>query len=114
LQNSDALRLCSQIRSLQQTRHLPVLLIAETEDRARILRRLDLGVNDYLVRPIDRNELVARTQLRRKRYADSLRDNVQAAIEMAVIDPLTGPNNRRYLESHLATLLDQAKGRPRC
>ncbi len=116
LQNSDALRLCSQIRSLERTRNLPVLLIAEAEDRPRILRGLDLGVNDYLVRPIDRNELVARvrTQLRRKRYADSLRDNVQAAIEMAIIDPLTGLNNRRYLESHLATLLDQAahKGRP--
>jgi two-component system cell cycle response regulator len=116
LANSDALRLCSQIRSLERTRNLPVLLIAETEDRARILRGLDLGVNDYLVRPIDRNELVARvrTQLRRKRYADSLRDNVQAAIEMAIIDPLTGLNNRRYLESHLATLLEQAahNGRP--
>jgi two-component system cell cycle response regulator len=116
LEKSDPLRLCSQIRSLERTRNLPVLLIAETEDRARILRGLDLGVNDYLVRPIDRNELVARvrTQLRRKRYADSLRDNVQAAIEMAIIDPLTGLNNRRYLESHLATLLDQAahKGRP--
>jgi two-component system cell cycle response regulator len=116
LRNSDALRLCSQIRSLERTRNLPVLLIAESEDRPRILRGLDLGVNDYLVRPIDRNELVARvrTQLRRKRYADSLRDNVQAAIEMAIIDPLTGLNNRRYLESHLATLLDQAahKGRP--
>jgi hypothetical protein len=73
-------------------------------------------VNDYLVRPIDCNELVARvrTQLRRKRYADSLRDNVQTAIEMAMINPLTGLNNRRYLESHLATLLDQAahRGRP--
>ncbi|GAC1330045.1 MAG: PleD family two-component system response regulator [Beijerinckiaceae bacterium] len=116
LQKFDALRLCSQIRSLERTRHLPVLLIAESEDRARILRGLDLGVNDYLVRPIDRNELIARvrTQLRRKRYADSLRDNVQAAIEMAIVDPLTGLNNRRYLESHLATLLDQAahKGRP--
>jgi predicted signal transduction protein with EAL and GGDEF domain len=43
-----------------------------------------------------------------------LRDNVQTAIEMAMIDPLTGLNNRRYLESHLATLLDQAahRGRP--
>ena len=73
-------------------------------------------MNDYLVRPIDCNELVARvrTQLRRKRYADSLRDNVQTAIEMAMIDPLTGLNNRRYLESHLATLLYQAahRGRP--
>src|SRR5436189_4495557 len=43
LENSDALRLCSQIRSLERTRNLPVLLIAEMEDRARILRGLILA-----------------------------------------------------------------------
>jgi len=116
LANFDALRLASQLRSLERTRSLPILLIADLDDRARILRGLDLGVNDYIVRPIDRNELVARvrTQLRRKRYADSLRDNVQAAIELAVVDALTGLNNRRFLETHLSSALDQAahKGRP--
>jgi len=116
LTNFDALRLCSQLRSLERTRSLPILLVADLDDRPRILRGLDLGVNDYILRPIDRNELVARarTQLRRKRYADSLRDNVQAAIELAVVDALTGLNNRRYLETHLASALDQAahKGRP--
>ncbi len=112
----DALRLCSQLRSLERTRTIPILLLADVEDRPRILRGLDLGVNDYVLRPVDRNELLARvrTQLRRKRYADSLRDNVQAAIELAVVDALTGLNNRRFLETHLAQALDQAahKGRP--
>ncbi len=116
LASFDALRLCSQLRSLERTRQLPILLLADVDDRPRILRGLDLGVNDYILRPIDRNEFVARvrTQLRRKRYADSLRDNVQAAIELAVVDALTGLNNRRYLETHLASALDQAahKGRP--
>lgn len=110
LANFDALRLCSQLRSLERTRSLPILLLADIEDRPRILRGLDLGVNDYIMRPIDRNELVARvrTQIRRKRYADSLRDNVQAAMELAVVDALTGLNNRRFLETHLATALDKA------
>ncbi len=116
LANFDALRLCSQLRSLERTRAIPILLLADVEDRQRILRGLDLGVNDYVLRPVDRNELLARvrTQLRRKRYADSLRDNVQAAIELAVVDALTGLNNRRFLETHLAQALDQAahKGRP--
>lgn len=116
LADFDALRLCSQLRSLERTRSLPILLIADLDERARILRGLDLGVNDYIVRPIDRNELIARvrTQLRRKRYADSLHFNVLAAIELAVVDPLTGLNNRRYLETHLASLLDQSahNGRP--
>jgi two-component system, cell cycle response regulator len=112
----DPLRLCSQLRSLERTRTLPILLIADADERERILRGLDLGVNDYILRPIDRNELVARvrTQMRRKRYADIMRDNLQAALELALIDPLTGLNNLRFLETHLATILDQAahKGRP--
>jgi two-component system, cell cycle response regulator len=112
----DGLRLCGQFRAVERTRLTPLLMLADPEDRSRILRGLDLGVNDYLLRPIDRNETLARvrTQVRRKRYADSLRSNVQAAMEMAVVDPLTGLNNRRYLESHLAGLLDQAaqRGRP--
>ncbi len=112
----DPLRLCSQLRSLERTRSIPILLLADAEDRMRVLRGLDLGVNDYILRPIDRNELVARvrTQLRRKRYADTLRDNVQAAIELAVVDALTGLNNRRFLETHLPNVLDQAahNGRP--
>ncbi|MBY6243266.1 PleD family two-component system response regulator [Methylosinus sp. Sm6] len=110
LADFDALRLASQMRSLERTRALPILIIADLDDRPRILRGLDLGVNDYIVRPIDKNELIARvrSQLRRKRYADSLRSDVQAAIELAAVDPLTGLNNRRYLETHLASLLDHA------
>ncbi|MGO8831330.1 MAG: PleD family two-component system response regulator [Roseiarcus sp.] len=113
LANFDGLRLCSQIRSMERTRSLPILAIAEPGDRARVLRGLDLGVNDFLTRPIDRNELVARTrtQLRHKRYADSLRSKVQQSIELALVDPLTGLNNRRFLENHLARLVDQAQRR---
>ena len=118
LQGSDGLRLCSQFRSLERTRHLPILILAENEDRTRVLRGLDLGVNDYLLRPIDRNELLARarTQLRRKSYADSLRENVQASIEMAVVDTLTGLNNRRFFDLNYAACVDQAarKGKPLC
>ena len=69
------MRLCSQVRSLDRTRHLPILIIAEPGDDAPLLRGLDMGVNDYVVRPIDPNELLARvrTQLKRKRYVDHLR-----------------------------------------
>ena len=115
LADFDGLRLCGQFRSIERTRHTPLLMLAEPEDRKRVLRGLDLGVNDYLLRPIDRNEMLARvrTQIRGKRYADNLRFNVQAAIEMALVDPLTGLNNRRYLQTHVAALLDQAAQRDR-
>jgi len=115
LQDYDALRLCSQIRSLERTRTLPILLVTDPDETNRLLRGLDLGVNDYLLRPIDRNELFARvqTQVRRKRYAERLRSNVQQSMELALTDGLTGLHNRRYLETHTRTLLDRAIERDR-
>jgi len=68
------------------------------------------------MRPVDRNELVARvrTQVRRRRFSDTLRGAVQASMELAVMDGLTGLHNRRYLDSHLGALFAEAalRGRP--
>jgi two-component system cell cycle response regulator len=113
LENYDGLRLCSQARSLERTRQVPILAISDADNNARLLRGLEIGVNDYLLRPVDKNELLARarTQIRRRRYTDHLRDNVQNSIEMATTDALTGLHNRRYMESHLATLAEQASSR---
>jgi len=116
LENFDALRLCSQVRSLERTRNVPILVVVEVEDNARLLRGLEIGVNDYLMRPIDANELLARvrTQIRKRRYGARLRDNVQMSMELAVTDPLTGLYNRRYMESHVTSLVEQAlaRGKP--
>ena len=70
-----------------------------------------MGVNDYLTRPVDKNELTARvrTQLRKKRYSDRLRHNVQLSLEMAITDQLTGLHNRRYMARHLDTLIANAR-----
>jgi two-component system cell cycle response regulator len=115
-ENFDGLRLCSQVRSLERTRNVPILVVVEAEDNARLLRGLEIGVNDYLVRPIDKNEMLARvrTQIRKRRYGARLRDNMQLSMELAVTDALTGLHNRRYMESHLTSLVEQAlaRGKP--
>ncbi len=110
LAGADGLRLCSQVRSLDRTRHTPIIILVEPGDDARLLRGLDMGVNDYLPRPIDRNEMLARikTQIKRKRHADLLRAKLDEGMEMAITDALTGLHNRRYMESHLSTLVTQA------
>jgi two-component system cell cycle response regulator len=115
LNDFDALRLCSHLRSLERTRNVAVLMIAEPEDKARILRGLEIGAHDFLVRPVDRSELVARvrTQVRRKRFSEKLRDSVQASMELAVTDSLTGLHNRRYLDSHMTTMFDESALRAR-
>jgi two-component system cell cycle response regulator len=111
----DPLRLCSQLRSLERTRFLPILLVADIGAEDMIVRALDLGINDYIVRPIDPNELLARTvtQIKRKRYNDRLRQSVQHTIELAVTDGLTGLNNRRYLDNHLKVVFNRSVARAR-
>lgn len=113
LESFDGLRLCSQLRSLERTRSMPILMLVEPEEQARLMRGLEIGVNDYLVRPIDKNEMLARVraQVKRKRYGDMLRDSVQMSMEAAITDGLTGLHNRRYMETHLATLFQQATSR---
>lgn len=104
----DGLRLAARIRSDAETRQTPILGIVESDDRAAMVRALDLGVTDVILRPVDPGELQARarTQVRRKAYADALRDRLEESLEMAVTDSLTGLHNRRYVVSRLRQHLD--------
>ncbi|WP_119392319.1 PleD family two-component system response regulator [Taklimakanibacter lacteus] len=113
MDNVDGLRLCSQLKSLERTRQVPILIVVAPDDHQRLLRALDMGVNDYLIRPIDKQELLARanTQIRRCRYTDQLRSHVQTTMELAVTDSLTGLYNRRYMESQTAALVEHAINR---
>ncbi len=107
----DGLRLCARLRSDEKTRDLPILAIGEASEEARLVRAYDVGINDTLMRPVETQELMARvaTQLKRKFYADSLRDNFNENLEMVVSDPLTGLGNRRYFDRSMMPLIDQAK-----
>ena len=111
----DPLRVCSQMRTAEQSRTLPIILLAEEADRPQVVRGLDLGVNDFIMRPVERNELSARvrTQIRRQRYAVELRQSVTNSLALAVTDELTGLYNRRYFDRHLALMLDKARDQDR-
>ncbi len=105
--DGDPLRLVTQCRANELFRQLPILLISTSRDLPRLAKGLDLGANDYLIRPVDRNELLARTntQIRRKRLQDRLNDNYQRSLALALTDELTGLYNRRYLLAHLDELI---------
>jgi two-component system cell cycle response regulator len=104
------------LRNKEETRQLPILVLVEESETERLAKALEIGVTDYLVRPIDRNELLARTrtQIRRKRYQDRLRSNLQESMTLAVTDSLTGLHNRRYFSSHADNAVAEARdgGKP--
>jgi two-component system cell cycle response regulator len=109
-QDDAALRLCSLIRSREPTRALPLVIVVPDDAVELAARALDLGVNDYVARPVDRNEIIARVrnQIRRYRYQQQLRADYHRTVAAAVIDSLTGLFNRRYLVTQLVRHLRRA------
>jgi two-component system cell cycle response regulator len=84
--------------------------VVDFDERPRLVKALEIGVNDVLAKPIDPQELAARarTQIRRKRYTDYLRENLDHSLELAVTDQLTGLHNRRYMAGQLEALVRRA------
>jgi two-component system cell cycle response regulator len=60
--SQDALRLCSQLRSGPETQRRPILIMVPDSEDDRLAKALELGVNNYLVRPIERDELISRSR----------------------------------------------------
>src|SRR5690606_21706986 len=93
-----------------------LLILGRLTDKARLLKGLELGVNDYLMKPLDGNELRARvrTQVRRRRFQLRMQATHEASLAMALTDGLTGLYNRHYFNSHFDGLFKHARehGRP--
>jgi two-component system, cell cycle response regulator len=114
LADEDSLKLVSALRAADATHETPLLLVAESSERERVLRGFELGASDWLTMPIDENELRARArnQIRRKFYQDRFRSDLSVALELALTDPLTSLYNQRYLRRHLNGLIQSGQGRP--
>ncbi len=103
LSEVDGLRLATQIKGREEIRHVPVLMLVDEDDTRSMLKGLEMGINDYLRVPVDKNEMTARvqTQIRRKKYQEVLRSTYQQSMSLAITDGLTGLYNRHYLNTHL-------------
>ncbi|MEQ8388248.1 MAG: PleD family two-component system response regulator [Alphaproteobacteria bacterium] len=111
VEGGGAVRFCSQLRARPESRSVPIIVIGNEQMQEELFKALDLGVNDYVVRPLDRAELTARakTQVARHKYHRWLKDGYARSLDLALTDPLTGVYNRRYFEVHLEKKLAQMR-----
>jgi two-component system cell cycle response regulator len=106
----DPLKLCSHFKTSEVTRAVSILLICDPLERAKAIKGLEIGASDVIMAPIDKQELLARvrTQTRRTRYVEILRERVDRGLELSVIDQLTGLYNRRYMNNQLQQFMHRA------
>ncbi len=101
----DGFEVCGRIKSSQASRLIPVVMITSLDETSDRVRALEAGADDYMTKPVDRVELVARvtSMLRLKNVYDSLdsAEHVIFALAAAVEakDPFTEAHTQRVAES---------------
>jgi DNA-binding response OmpR family regulator len=62
LPGTDGLAVCRELRSNPRTRHLPVIMLTARGDEADRIVGLEMGADDYVVKPFSPKELMARVR----------------------------------------------------
>jgi DNA-binding response OmpR family regulator len=62
LPGMDGLTLCGEIRRSSQSRHVPVVMLTARGDETDRIVGLEMGADDYVVKPFSPKELVARVR----------------------------------------------------
>jgi two-component system cell cycle response regulator len=94
-----------------ELRDVPVVFLTGRSDTTDIVEGLRLGAHDYLRKPCQPTELLARVQAaaRVKRLQDELRRRNEELDRVSRTDALTGLHNRRHVEEYLARLVSLAR-----
>ncbi|MDF1551627.1 MAG: diguanylate cyclase [Deferrisomatales bacterium] len=101
----DGLKFLALIRAREELRDIPVILVTGKTDVETKIRGLELGASDYVTKPFDAGELLARikVQLKIKALQDELRRSNELLQELSSTDALTKLFNRRYFMAALGT-----------
>ena len=64
-----SLRISVEIKGMQNKRRIPIIILVDEGNKKIMLKGLQIGIDDYVLEPLDINELLARTKtlLRRKK-----------------------------------------------
>ena len=106
----DGLMLLSELRSRLATRNAVIVVQDSANDPGLVPSALDIGADAVTQGSFDAEELAIRLDhlIARKVEIDALRAQVDAGLNLAVLDPLTGLYNRRYAETYMRRVIAQA------
>ena len=96
----SGIEVCRRLRSRNETRNIPILMLTARAEEADRIRGLDTGADDYMTKPFSMNELVARIRAILRRIRPGL---VEEAVTFGdiIIDRAAHRVSRGEQEIHL-------------
>lgn len=107
----DGLKFLAMLQSREKLKDKPVIMLTSHKDVDTKVRGLQSGASDYITKPFEPAELVARlgVHLQLKKLQDELKSSNRLLLELSQTDPLTRLFNRRHLIDVLNTELIRSK-----
>ncbi len=110
LPDMDGFEICRMIKSSEEKKDVQVVIVTCLNDLESKIKGIELGADDFLVKPIVGRELLARIKvlLEKKAYLDKLRSHYVSAVNSAQRDWLTGLYNHGYFKDYLKDEAERA------
>ena len=111
LPGMDGFEVVKRLKEMEEAENIQILAITSLQDMESKIKGIELGADDYLVKPINKHEIRVRIKslVKKKAYLDTLQDGYQTAVFSAITDRLTGLYNRAYFDHNIRLELKRAE-----
>lgn len=109
--NMDGYEVCRRIKSEETIKDIPIIMVTSKTETLDKIKGLEIGAADYIVKPFDQGELLARiaTQVKMKNLWEELQEKNRLLEELIKKDGLTDLYNHRYFQDRLAEEFSRAR-----
>ena len=107
----DGYEVCRQLKADPEVSDIPVIMVTSKTETLDRIKGLEIGAADYVVKPFDQGELLARiaTHVKLKNLYDELQKKNRLLEELSKKDGLTDLYNRRYFQERIADEFSRAR-----
>jgi two-component system, cell cycle response regulator len=107
----DGFKFLGMLKGRPEVSDTPVIILTGNDDRELKIKGLEQGACDFITKPFDPEELVARMRvhLKIKHLQDDLKRSNELLLELSNTDHLTGLFNRRFLMEALDKEVQRAR-----
>lgn len=109
LSDMDGHEVCKRLKKMDRTRNIQVITVTSRVDIKTKIKSIELGTDDYLVKPVNPLELQARirSSIKKKTYMDILVSKYETAFNTSITDQLTGLYNNAFFRHYIGLELNR-------